>query len=409
VALWGRQVMLELPACAFVFWSSHLFLRYLEDDRPRSLHIAMLLLLLGVYTKQTVIFALPLFGCMLWKEKGASKWRDRQVWMTLGIFCVGLLPLTAVTWWFGQVNFNSVVGGKWTTMPLLSWASLSFYGRELPAQVGWPVVALAGLYGVLRLIRKGARSREDMFMVLWFAAGYVFFTLIALKEPRHTVVILFPMVFFAVEAIRGLVPRRIAPLVAALLAVFTFGHTLYSYEVPSVTGYQAAVDFVARHAPRDAVILFSGYRDGSFIFAVRERQDRRDLTVLRSDKLFLRVTQRRELGLEERGFTEAQIAEALNRYGVSYVVSQPNFWDDLITMQRLQRVLHSGQFEKIAVIPIVSNVNHTDRELEVYRKVGPAKSSREQIRMELPIIDTIIEGEIGGRADGLTHGGGRGL
>ncbi|HEY6347380.1 MAG TPA: hypothetical protein VIY49_38315 [Bryobacteraceae bacterium] len=117
-------------------------------------------------------------------------------------------------------------------------------------------------------------------------------------------------------------------------------------------------------------------------------------------KLLLRVTQRRELGLEELKVSEAELLDMINRFGVSYIVNQPNFWDDLKNMQELQHVLHSPQFRKVAVIPVLSNVDHLDRELEIYENLAPVKTDRkERIRLELPIIGMQVEGTIGS-ADG---------
>jgi hypothetical protein len=101
------------------------------------------------------------------------------------------------------------------------------------------------------------------------------------------------------------------------------------------------------------------------------------------------------LGLEELNVSESQLLEMMNRFGVSYVVDQANFWDDLKNMQELQQVLHSSQFRKVATIPVASNVNHEDRELEIYENLAPAKVTvRERLRLELPIVGMQVEGTI---------------
>ena len=86
----------------------------------------------------------------------------------------------------------------------------------------------------------------------------------------------------------------------------------------------------------------------------------------------------------------------------SYIVDQPNFWDDLKNMQALQHVLHSPQFRKVADIAVLSNVNdHLDRELEIYENLAPMRVSRkERIRLELPIIGMQLEGTIGSADSG---------
>jgi hypothetical protein len=112
-------------------------------------------------------------------------------------------------------------------------------------------------------------------------------------------------------------------------------------------------------------------------------------------KLLLRVKQRRDLGVEQKNVSEAETADMLNRYGVSYVVDQPNFWDDLKNMRQLQQVLHTKQFRLVDTITIVSNVSHLDHKLEVYENLGPLNAHRERIRLELPMAGLVMEGKLG--------------
>jgi hypothetical protein len=403
-ALWGRQVMLEIPACAFLFWSCWVFLKYLDRRRALLLFTSLVLLVMGMNTKQTLVFIAPVFAIMLWSACGWKFVRDRKVWAAVALFVVLLIPLIVFTLKFGRVNYTSIVGGTWKPEPLFSWESLTYYIRYLPSQIGWPAVALAGTYLALWTVQKDRREQGRGFLLLWLTVGYAFFCLIALKEPRHTVVILMPVAFFAVAAIYRLCPRRLAPAAALVLAGGTYIYTLYRCPVPAVNGYREAADYIVRSAPANSVILFSGHRDGSFIFNMRELAHRRNLTVLRSDKLLLRVAQRRELGIQEEKFSMEEIGAMLDRYGVTYVVSQPNYWDDLRPMQRLQRLLHTAQFEEVASIPVTSNAsrtervleaNHSDRVLKIYRNLHPVPSVKSHIRIDLPIIDTFVEGDLG--------------
>jgi hypothetical protein len=267
---------------------------------------------------------------------------------------------------------------------------------QLPNQVGWVPLLLAGGYLAASAVRKDWRSPLYGVLIGWFFVGYLFFSSIGLKAPRFTVFLLLPVVVFAVEALNRTLPERFKPVVMIVLAIGTFAHTLATAQVPYVSGYQEAVNYIAQVAPRQSVILFSGYRDGPFIFDLRAREDRRDLSVLRSDKLLLRVAERRERGLEELNLSELQISEMLNRYRVAYVVNQPNFWDDLQSMQKLQRVLHSSQFKLVSTIPVKSNVPIQERRLEIYQNLGPLNPRRERIQMEVPLAGMVIEGDVGG-------------
>jgi hypothetical protein len=394
VAWWGRQVMLEIPACAFLIWSAVVFLKYLDTRKPAVAYALALLLAGGAYTKQTVLFIVPALIWTLWRRQGAGAFRDRHLWESAALFLALVLPLAVVNFTLARLNVGSVVGGNWNRIPVFSWEGWSFYARMLPAQLAWPV-ALAAAAGLALAATQRMRGEGEGFFGAWLVAGYVFFSLIALKEPRHTVTILLPLAFFAVEAVRRAAPARFAPALAMLFACAAFGNTIWRHPAPYVEGYGAAADFVVSRAPRGSVILFSGYRDGAFVFDVRRRVDRPDLWVLRADKLLLRVPQRRELGLEELNVSESQILEMIDRFGVSYVVNQANFWDDLKNMQEFQRVLHSSQFRKVATIPVASNVNHEDRDLEIYQNLAPAKVKvRERLRLELPIVGMQVEGTI---------------
>ena len=395
VAFWGRQVMLEIPACAFLVWGAVFFLWYLDEHKRKWIYGMAVFLAAGAYTKQTVLFILPALVWMLWRRYGWRMLRNGSLWGAGALLVALVLPLAAVNFSFARLNVGSVVGGQWSSLPIFSWAGWTFYARHFPGQTNWSVVILAVAGLACAVVKKRWWGEGETFLGAWLIVGYVFFSLIALKEPRHTVLILLPLAFLAVQAFVRLAPARIVPWLALAFAGASFGNTLWRHPAPYVDGYGQAADYVAARAPRGSVVLFSGYRDGSFVFDIRRQVRRPDLWVLRADKLLLRVPQRRELGLEELNVSEDETFAIMNRYGVSYVVNQANFWDDLKNMQQLQRVLHSSQFRKVATIPVVSNVNHEDRELEIYENLGySGVNRRERIRLDLPIIGVQVEGII---------------
>ena len=394
IALWGRQVMLEIPALAFVLWAAYVLFRYLDSENPRLLWVLMGLITAGIYTKQTVAwFLLPCLW-MLVSKKGISILRNRHLLWSGAVMVLSLVPWAYVSWRFGRVNLTSVVGGDWTPLPVFSIQGLLFYLKQIPAQVGWITALVALGYVLSAVIEWKQWTSVERFMLVWFGCGYVFFSLLALKEPRHTTLILFPIAFLAVAGLRKVLPALAATAVVLLLAIGTFAHTVIAQPVPRISGYPDVVDYVAQHAPQHSVILFSGYRDGNVVFALRALA-RRDLYLLRSDKLLLRVSQRRELGVKDLDFSEAQVVELLDTYGVSYIVNQPNFWDDLPSMRALQAVLKKGHFRKVASFPITSNVNHEDTEIEIYENPSPVRSADGKISIDLPFIQLTVDGNIG--------------
>ena len=179
------------------------------------------------------------------------------------------------------------------------------------------------------------------------------------------------------------------------LAIGTFVTTLWLHPVLFVDGYREAAEAIADLAPRDSVVMFSGYRDGAFIFNLRGQEQRPDLSVLRADKLLLKISVRRELGVEQKQYSEAEIAQLLDAYAVHYVVAQPNFWVDLEQMQKLQNVLRSDHFEEVTRIRTRSNFKAQDRELVIYKNRGDVARGPVKISIDLPIIGKTVDSSLG--------------
>jgi hypothetical protein len=392
VAYWGRQVMLEIPVYAWLVWAALMYLRYLDTRRPRFLYGLALLALGALYTKQTAAFLVAALGGLLVFETGGRILRDRRSLVTALLSVLALIPLAVMTLKFGQTNVGASAGETGGELSRLSWANWTYYLEKLPGQLGWPVLALALLYPLGRRFGPGRPlpPAEERLLAVWLGCGYLFFSLIALKEPRHSMLILLPVVLFAVASAACWLPSRLATAAVLALAAAQYAFTVAVDRPPTIRGYDKAAEFVADAAPAHSLILFSGYRDGSFVFNMRARDGRDDLGVLRSDKLLLRVKVKRELGVEQRGLTRDQLAAALNRYGVSYVVNEPDFWNDLEAMQVLQEVLHTPQFAKVGEIPVTGNIPHRDRVLEIYRNLQYDPAANERPPLELLIIDQVI-------------------
>jgi hypothetical protein len=235
------------------------------------------------------------------------------------------------------------------------------------------------------------------FLVAWLITAYAFFTLISVASQRYTIFLIFPLVVFSILTIIRVLPSPIGPYVAVAFGAVSFTYTLAARPVPYVSGYRAAAQYVCSLAPQDSVVMFSGIRDGSFIFNVKSMPDCKNLTVMRADKLLLKVAIHRDLfGVQEFGVTEVKFKEMLQRYGVHYIVIEPDFWNDLKSMQMLVALLHQDQFKLLRKIPIVSNREHINSELEIYENTGPMLPGRKNLlKVELPVSGISVEGTVG--------------
>lgn len=393
VALWARQTMTDIPAFACLTWSAFFLLRHLDTARPRDLYVSAALLVLGLYTKQSIVFLVPIALLLLWRQHGTGLLRDPRIWLLAAAIVLALLPLVAMTVEFGQGNVQSIVAVKDSVASRLSPAGWLYYARMLPAQAGWSVVVLAAAFCVGATARKDWRlpGAAALLLVGWLLLGYLFFSAIDLKDPRLDLFILLPLTFFAVLAINRALSARWAGGAAVALAVAAFGYTLAFAPVPRITGYQEAAAWVAANTPPILVVAFSGQRDGSFIFNLRVLDPARRRTVIRADKLLLGIAIRRELGVVEKKTDPASITAMLQRYGVAAVVAQQDFWTDLEPMAALQTALGSDAFAPVGRIEVTATIPHTDEELRFYRLLLPLPAHPAPLSVDLPIIGRRFE------------------
>jgi hypothetical protein len=400
VALWARQPMTDVPALALLAWSAVFLLRHLERARLPDLVVAAAFFVLGLYAKQSIIFLAPVAAVLLWRRHGGGLLRQWQIWVLAGAVVLAVLPLVAMTVLFGQGNVQSVVAIQDSHVSRASLAGWLYYASLLPRQAGWCVAALAAAFIIGAIARRRWRLADPGGWLLfgWLVAGYLFFSAIDLKDGRLDLAILLPLAVFAVLAINRLLPAPWADPAAVLLAALAFGYTLAFAPVPRVAGYREAAAWIAANTPPDAVVAFSGQRDGAFIFNLRTLDPARRHTIIRADKLLLGISIRRELGVVEKITDPTEIIAALQRYGVSYVVAQRDFWTDLKPMAALQSALDSDAFARVGTIAVSADIPHTDTELRLYRSLLPPPAKRAPLAVDLPIIGQRFKGD-GARAN----------
>ena len=170
------------------------------------LYLAALLLVLAMYTKISTAFLAPVFALVLLRDRGWAILKDRHIYIVTLLAIVGLVPLLVLTLKFGQANVQSVTGIADATVSRSSLAGWVWYMRQIPSQIGW-TAAVAAIVGAAALILPRYRSAAGLsqadllFWGLWFAIGYLFFSSIDLKETRHSVFILVPVIFAAMLAL----------------------------------------------------------------------------------------------------------------------------------------------------------------------------------------------------------------
>jgi len=399
VAFWGRQVMLDIPSVAFLTWSTVAFTSHLRTKRPALLYFAAALALAAIYTKINTVIILPVFALALLVSRGRAIFVDKHVWIAGALLVIGLVPIAILTLKFGSANVQSVTGIADSQVSRHSLAGWIWYARRFPWLVGWPILGLSLMTPILALARPAKyplNAAETVLLVGWFVVGYIALSLIDLKDGRFVTLIAPPILISAGLAVSMLWPgEKIAQLVFAVAVIATGAYTLEFVPVAAVSGYREAAQWIAKNTPRHAIVLFSGKRDGSYIFNLRTFTDRGDISTIRVDKLLLTISVRRTLGVSAKALSETQIAQMLDDDGVQYVVAQADFWTDIPVMNRFQNVLKSSHFVKLLTIPVVANVPSEDKTVSIYKNLGRVNPHPKPLEMPLAIIGSSVKGNVG--------------
>src|SRR5665213_3537270 len=219
LAFWGRQVMLDILAYASLSWAAFCFARFLRHDRTRDLACAAALVLAAIYIKYNVAFIVPVFALTMIAERRAAPFRDRRVLLAAALAALGLLPALWLNLRFGIANFQSAAALT-NELPRWSVAAWTFYPTLLPEILGWPVLLLALAGAALLLAGKlpALKGWPAWLLLVWVLVGYVGFSAIALRAPRHFLPVMTPFVILAAASLVYFLPRRVAGWAACVAA-----------------------------------------------------------------------------------------------------------------------------------------------------------------------------------------------
>ena len=398
-AFWGRQVMLDVPAYGLIALSAVCLTVYVRTVRPVAIYLTALFLLAAIYTKYNAGFIAPALAAAFVVAKRRAALRDRHALVAAGLAAIGLLPAIAILFRFGSSDVASVSGVQ-GTLPLDSLACWLFYLRTLPGQLGWLTVLLGagGFVLTVKRVVAGPDRWAYALLLAWLVAGYLFFTLISVKEPRHSLMVLLPLAVAAPLFLTAILPKPLGELAGLGLGIGTLLYTLVFCPVPRVEGYQDIALYLAKNVPHDGVVLYSGYRDANLIFDLATTGQRSDITVVRADKLLLSVP----AGERRRGVTQSdddavKIAQMLRKLGASYFVVQPGFWSDLAVMGRFETVLNGPDYAKAAHFELTGDLSTQDGRhgIDILRPTYPVAATAGRISIDMPLA--------GQRFEGTTH------
>jgi 4-amino-4-deoxy-L-arabinose transferase-like glycosyltransferase len=403
IALWGRQVMLEIPAYCMATWGLYFAAAYVRagasgsPDRPGFLWGMAACLVAMLYIKQTAAFFVLAAVLVVVVGQGLHVLRRRHVWIVAAVSVVALLPLVAISLKFGQFNAQLASGdGLQGADGLTLFAEATTYARWLPVQVGWvPLILSALCLGLIGWRDRGAWRQPPLLAALaTFVIGYAFFTFIDLKDQRYTIFILAPFALLSVAAINYLLPQRWSAVGCLGYAAALLGWTLAFEKVPFVDGFRESAEIAAATAPPGSTVMFHGQRSAAFVFNLRALGNPTDLWVLRAEKLLVNYRQSQLHGYQEYEVTEDILREAFYRYGVTHAVVDPDFWTNLGNVRLFLGLIMSEQFERVGDVPIRANRPVNKKVLQVYRNRHPVAEAPEPFVIEMPLIGSRFSGRL---------------
>lgn len=367
MALWARQVQLDVPALALLLCTAWALIHYLHTGSGRWLLVTALFMGLAMLTRVQTGYAVPVVGLFALLHRTPQRPPLRTWFAAALLFLVLALPSVGSVFYFSKVTGN--LAGAMPDMPALwSWNNWTWYARALPRQIGWPATwfIIAGLLATAATLRSG--MPVAMRVVAAFAlSSWVFFTVVSNKEPRFNLPSI-PFTFML--AAYGL--ARVQALLARLLLLALAGWAVYQamlFQVPVAEGYREAASLAQARTPPGANVLISAHRDGSFIFNMRADGKRRDIGTRRADKLFVEINIMRQLGIRDRELSQDAILKILNDQNIAVVVAQTGYLDDQPSMQQFQKLLDGGGvFTMIGRVPLRGDLRKDERELVVYAR-----------------------------------------
>ena len=392
LAFWGRQIMLDVPAYAFLVWAAEFLVRNLKSGQKRDLFGAVICAVTAAYTKYNAIFFVVPIAISLLYAYGWRVFHQRTVLQAAALGGALLLPLVGIFFAFGSYNLGQAAALPGAEASRWSIAELTYYARIMPSVISWPNSGLCMPLCAGAAVCAGptAPARGDaIFLGSWLLVGYAFYSMIAVKEPRHILFITYPVALAAVLVIdRTLARSSLRYGVSLAFAGAILASTLTTGTVPAVAGMREAAEAAAQLAPPETNVAFWGSRDGTFVYAMRAYSGRRDLGVVRLDKILLSdVAVYVEHGFKENVISPDALAVTLRNLHAQYVVFQTRYHDDLASVKALEEALGSDKFSEVERIPMTANYGKGYMaDLVIYRMKEEVPRGRVAPAMQIKLL-----------------------
>lgn len=386
VVVLSRSAGTEVPTLALLMAAAYFLQRFRATEGRPALVGFSATVVLSLYAKQLAVFVLPAFLIYALATMGLKRLVKRDILVAVGGMALLTLPLAALTVALSPANVILAVDAFLKRGTATHESIGGIVQRALEPQLIVPILILA-VAGVVRAIV--VRDRRSLLFAAWTVsvlAGML--TLAPYEPPRYSIYWVPALCALAasVAADCGTGLRR-AVLIGLLTAIVGAQAVAAAHvRVESGEGYEEAARFVVDSHPGPTV-MFSGDVDtGLFTFFVRKHDPRRDLIVLRADKV-LTTSLMGHLSVEDRIQSPDEIYDILRNFGTRYIVIEDRRSESRV-LEWLRHELRSAKFVERRRIRIqTSNRSLQDRDLVVYEYTDAVPPNRHaMITMHLPLV-----------------------
>src|SRR5208282_1105972 len=128
---WGRQIMLDIPAYAFLIWAAEFYVRYLKGAANRWLYLAVLFTVAAVYTKYNAIFFVAVMAVALPCARGWRALFDPSVLRAAALGSLLMVPAAAIFFIFARYNLQQASAAPVAPAHAAGSAALTYYAAVL--------------------------------------------------------------------------------------------------------------------------------------------------------------------------------------------------------------------------------------------------------------------------------------
>jgi hypothetical protein len=350
----SRNVMLEVPALAFILAAIFHLERYLRTPRTRDLAAMTLACVLAGLHRYDAVALLPMVLCRVALARQWQVFIRRSVVVAFVAVIVALAPVYLhAAYEIGKVQSGAAAaGGDPGTVKASLMSQWTYLPRTLWAQIGHAACA----FGVLGMLV----TRRDAACVAYRAMALgtlVFFAPLAEQETRHGI-------FWvpAWSALSAVFAMRIKPTRGRILCVTALvaGTAFWTLHQPVtwVRGYRPAALHVIESTRGPAVVLFDGLLSGTFVYEVRTQDVHRRVWIVRGDKVLYGTLSDPHHGYVEYAADDAAMLARLAEVSPDWiVVEEPPAKYTTPAAARLRKVLreHPELFDCISTLPVANN------------------------------------------------------